>query len=37
MIKTHRLKLLPCTLEVAQAAAIKNKSQVEAMMAVRVL
>lgn len=36
IVKTHRLKLLPCALEVAQAAATKNKSQVEALLAVRV-
>ncbi|WP_375477578.1 hypothetical protein [uncultured Nostoc sp.] len=35
-ITTQRLELLPCSLEVAQAAAIKNKSQVERLLGVKV-
>lgn len=35
-IITGRLKLLPCSLEVAQGAAIKNKSQVEQLLGVKV-
>lgn len=34
-IKTPRLELIPCSLKVAQAA-IKDKSQVEKLLAVRV-
>ncbi|BAZ31979.1 acetyltransferase [Cylindrospermum sp. NIES-4074] len=35
-ITTGRLELLPCSLEVAQGAAIKNKSQVEQLLGVKV-
>ncbi|MFN6515405.1 MAG: GNAT family N-acetyltransferase [Nostoc sp. CreGUA01] len=35
-ITTQRLELLPCSLEVAQAAATKNKSEVERLLGVRV-
>ncbi|MEH2252035.1 GNAT family N-acetyltransferase [Nostoc sp.] len=35
-ITTQRLELLPCSLEVAQAAVIKNKSQVERLLRVKV-
>ncbi|MEH2270206.1 MAG: hypothetical protein V7K68_17495 [Nostoc sp.] len=31
---TQRLELLPCSLQVAQAAGIKNKSQVERLLGV---
>lgn len=35
-IKTHRLELLPCSLEVAQSTATKNQLQVEQLLGVRV-
>ncbi|MEH2419609.1 MAG: hypothetical protein V7K48_01255 [Nostoc sp.] len=35
-ITTQRLELLPCSLEVAQAAVIKNKSQVERLLGIKV-
>ncbi|YAF95778.1 MAG: GNAT family N-acetyltransferase [Nodularia sp. CChRGM 3473] len=35
-ITTHRLELLPCSLEVAEAATAKNKLQVEKLLGARV-
>ncbi|MBD2665023.1 putative Acetyltransferase [Richelia sinica FACHB-800] len=35
-ITTQRLELIPCSLEVAQGAAMKNKSQIEDLLGVRV-
>ncbi len=35
-ITTQRLELLPCSLELAQAVIIRNKSQVEKLLGVRV-
>jgi len=35
-ITTQRLELLPCCLEVAQAVVVKNKSEVEKLLGLRV-